>query len=167
MRFGMVFQFAALFDSMSVWENVAFPLLEHTRMSHDEVDKIVRDSLALVDLAGAERKFPAELSGGMRKRVGLARAMVMKPSIVLWDEPTTGLDPITTAQANELIKSAVRHLQATNVVISHDIGAAFDVADQIAVLSGGEIVAKGTPPEVRASEHPFVQKFLETWFSRN
>jgi phospholipid/cholesterol/gamma-HCH transport system ATP-binding protein len=167
LKFGMVFQMAALFDSMTVWENVAFPLLEHTKKTHAEVDAIVQEKLHVVGLTGEDRRYPAELSGGMRKRVGLARAMVLAPRIVLWDEPTTGLDPLTTESVNEMIMEAQRHLNATSVVISHDIAAAFAVADQIAVLYKGEFVEVGPPAKVRASEDPYVRHFLDTWFSRN
>ncbi|AKQ66303.1 Methionine ABC transporter ATP-binding protein [Myxococcus hansupus] len=114
-----------------------------------------------------EDRFPADLSGGMRKRVGLARAIVMDPKVVLYDEPTTGLDPITTDYVDEMILAAQRELGVTSVVISHDISSAFNVADQIAFLSKGVIVANGTPEQLRESEHPAVKVFLETWFGKN
>lgn len=167
MSFGMVFQWAALFDSMTVGDNVAFPLREHhPKMKAHEVRRRVADKLALFDLAGTEDQYPADLSGGMRKRVGLARAIIMEPKIVLYDEPTTGLDPITTAGVDEMILKAKETLGVTSVVISHDIASAFNVADYIAFLYGGEIVAYGPPTHVRASDHPFVSKFLGTWFAR-
>lgn len=165
-KFGMVFQGAALFDSMSVGENVAFPLREHTRMDERGIRRTVTEKLELFGLHGVEDKFPAELSGGMRKRVGLARAVVLNPGMILYDEPTTGLDPISTENVNEMIVEAREKLRVTSVVISHDIGAAFAIADAIAVLHEGRMVEFGTPPEVRASAHPHVRQFLSTWFSR-
>jgi phospholipid/cholesterol/gamma-HCH transport system ATP-binding protein len=167
-KFGMVFQAAALFDSMTVYENVAFPLREHRKLSEDEVRKLVRSKLDLMGLPRtAEAKFPADLSGGMRKRVGLARAIVMDPKIVLYDEPTTGLDPITTDYVDEMILAAKRELGVTSVVISHDIASAFNVADQIAFLHKGIIVENGPPEQLRASQHPAVKVFLQTWFGKN
>jgi phospholipid/cholesterol/gamma-HCH transport system ATP-binding protein len=167
-KFGMVFQAAALFDSMNVYENVAFPLREHRRkMPEEQVREVVRKKLALMGLNNVEQKFPADLSGGMRKRVGLARAIVLDPKIVLYDEPTTGLDPITTDYVDEMILAAKRELGVTSVVISHDIASAFNVADQIAFLHKGTIVARGTPEQMRQSEHPAVKVFLSTWFGKN
>jgi phospholipid/cholesterol/gamma-HCH transport system ATP-binding protein len=167
-KFGMVFQAAALFDSLTVFENVAFPLREHTKLSEDEIHAKVRAKLDLMGLKrDVEGKFPADLSGGMRKRVGLARAIVMDPKIVLYDEPTTGLDPITTDYVDEMILAAQNGLGVTSVVISHDISSAFNVADQIAFLSKGVIVAHGPPEQLRESEHPAVKVFLETWFGKN
>jgi phospholipid/cholesterol/gamma-HCH transport system ATP-binding protein len=165
-KFGMVFQAAALFDSLTVFENVAFPLREHRKkMPEEQVRALVRAKLKLMGLTGAvESKFPADLSGGMRKRVGLARAVVMEPKIVLYDEPTTGLDPITTAYVDEMILAAQRELKVTSVVISHDISSAFNVADYIAFLSKGQIVEFGPPEQLRASEQPAVKLFLQTWF---
>jgi phospholipid/cholesterol/gamma-HCH transport system ATP-binding protein len=166
-KFGMVFQWAALFDSMNVGDNVAFPLREHRPdLSDAEVARIVAEKLALFGLEGIEHKFPSDLSGGMRKRVGLARAIVLDPRIVLYDEPTTGLDPITTEYVDDMILRAKDKLGVTSVVISHDIASAFNVADYIAFLYHGEIVAYGPPEEVRASDHDFVSKFLSTWFRR-
>jgi phospholipid/cholesterol/gamma-HCH transport system ATP-binding protein len=167
-KFGMVFQAAALFDSMNVYENVAFPLREHRRhMPEEQVRETVRQKLSLMGLNNVEQKFPADLSGGMRKRVGLARAIVLDPKIVLYDEPTTGLDPITTDYVDEMILAAKRELGVTSVVISHDIASAFNVADQIAFLHKGTIVARGTPEQMRESEHPAVKVFLSTWFGKN
>lgn len=167
-KFGMVFQMAALFDSMTVFENVAFPLREHRRdLREEQVRAIVEAKLRLVGLEeGVEEKYPAELSGGMRKRVGLARAVVLDPKIVLYDEPTTGLDPITTASVDEMILDAKRKLGVTSVVISHDIGSAFRVADALAFLYRGRIVEYGPPEEVRHSTHPHVRQFLQMWFDR-
>jgi phospholipid/cholesterol/gamma-HCH transport system ATP-binding protein len=166
-KFGMVFQAAALFDSMTVYENVSFPLREHRKVSEEEAREIVRQKLEIVGLRGVEEKFPADLSGGMRKRVGLARAIVLDPKIVLYDEPTTGLDPITTDYVDEMILDAKRKLKVTSVVISHDIASAFKVADKIAFLSQGTIVEEGPPGALRHSQHPQVKVFLQTWFGKN
>jgi phospholipid/cholesterol/gamma-HCH transport system ATP-binding protein len=166
--FGMVFQGAALFDSMTVQENVAFPLKEKQRnLSRDEIRARVVEKLRVVDL-GEEvlARYPAELSGGMKKRVALARALVGDPRVVLYDEPTTGLDPITTDYVDDMIVGAKQQLGVTSMVISHDIASAFKVADRLAVLYDGRIAAQGTPEEVRASKDPFVQKFLSLWFEK-
>jgi phospholipid/cholesterol/gamma-HCH transport system ATP-binding protein len=167
-KFGMVFQQAALFDSMTVFENVAFPLREHhRRMPMAEVRERVRQKLEAVGLAGTEDKMPSELSGGMRKRVGLARGLVLDPKIVLYDEPTTGLDPLTTDDVDEMILEAREQFQVTSVVISHDIASAFKVATKLAVLYDGKIVAEGDQEALRAHPHPHVQAFLGMWFSKN
>jgi phospholipid/cholesterol/gamma-HCH transport system ATP-binding protein len=168
--FGMVFQGAALFDSMTVFDNVAFPLRERRvgpRVSPDDIRARVVAKLKVVDL-GEEvlSRWPAELSGGMRKRVALARALVSDPEIVLYDEPTTGLDPITTNYVDEMIVHAKERLGITSMVISHDIASAFRVADRMAVLYDGHLAAEGTPAEVRESKDPFVQRFLSTWFEK-
>jgi phospholipid/cholesterol/gamma-HCH transport system ATP-binding protein len=168
--FGMVFQGAALFDSMTVFENVAFPLTEKGRSQRRppaEIRARVVEKLRVVDL-GEEvlERWPAELSGGMRKRVALARALVSDPQVVLYDEPTTGLDPITTEYVDEMILNAKRKLGITSMVISHDIASAFKVADRLAVLYDGHLAAEGTPEEVRRSADPFVQRFLSTWFEK-
>jgi phospholipid/cholesterol/gamma-HCH transport system ATP-binding protein len=166
-RMGMVFQSSALFDSMTVGDNVAFPLREHNNgLSEKEILEKVKEKLAVVDLHDVEQKFPAELSGGMRKRVGLARAIIREPKIVLYDEPTTGLDPLTTESVDEMIIHARERLSVTSVVISHDIGSAFHIADRIAVINDGRIVEEGTPEEVRNTKEPFTQHFLATWFGR-
>jgi phospholipid/cholesterol/gamma-HCH transport system ATP-binding protein len=166
-RMGMVFQSSALFDSMTVGDNVAFPLREHNPgLSEREIGERVKEKLAVVDLHGVEQKYPAELSGGMRKRVGLARAIIREPKIVLYDEPTTGLDPLTTESVDEMIIHARERLSVTSVVISHDIGSAFHIADRIAVINEGRIVEEGTPDEVRNTKEPFTQHFLATWFGR-
>jgi len=166
-RMGMVFQSAALFDSMTVADNVAFPLREHNPgLSEAEIQEKVKEKLAVVDLHGVEQKFPAELSGGMRKRVGLARAIVREPKIVLYDEPTTGLDPLTTESVDEMIIHARERLTVTSVVISHDVGSAFHIADRIAMLNEGRVVEEGTPVEVRNTKEPFTRQFLATWFGR-
>jgi phospholipid/cholesterol/gamma-HCH transport system ATP-binding protein len=165
-KFGMVFQAAALFDSMTVYENVSFPLREHSRMKEDEIRARVREKLGIVGLENVEDKYPADLSGGMRKRVGLARAIVLDPKIVLYDEPTTGLDPITTAYVDEMILEAKRELGVTSVVISHDIASSFKVADDVAFLYEGRIVEYGSPQHLRDSRHPGLQAFLRTWFGK-
>ena len=167
-RMGMVFQSSALFDSMTVGDNVAFPLREHNPagLSETQILEKVKESLAVVDLHDVEQKFPAELSGGMRKRVGLARAIIREPKIVLYDEPTTGLDPLTTESVDEMILHARERLSVTSVVISHDIGSAFHIADRIAVINEGRIVEEGTPAEVRTTKEPFTRQFLSTWFGR-
>ena len=167
-KFGMVFQSAALFDSMTVLDNVAFPLREHRKdLDERRIAELVKEKLALFGLEGIESKFPADLSGGMRKRVGVARAIIMDPKIVLYDEPTTGLDPITTDYVDESIIQAKEHLNVTSVVISHDIASAFKVADYVAFLYQGQVVAYGPPAEIRDSEHAAVRKFLGTWLARN
>jgi phospholipid/cholesterol/gamma-HCH transport system ATP-binding protein len=166
-RMGMVFQGAALFDSLTVGENVAFPLREHTKLSDAEIRAKVKDKLAVVDLFDVEHRYPAELSGGMRKRVGLARAIIRDPKIVLYDEPTTGLDPLTTESVDQMILGARARLGVTSVVISHDIGSAFHIADHIAMLHHGVIVAEGKPSELRGCQEPHTKEFLSTWFGRN
>ncbi len=167
-QFGMVFQGAALFDSMTVFDNVAFPLKEKRRgIGHEELRARVVEKLRVVDL-GEEvlDLWPAQLSGGMKKRVALARALVAEPKVVLYDEPTTGLDPITTDYVDDMIVTTKQRLGVTSMVISHDIASAFKVADRLAVLYDGHIAAQGTPAEVRASDHPFVRKFLALWFEK-
>lgn len=160
-KFGMLFQEAALFDSMDVWDNVAFPLREHTRLGHKEIERVVEERLRQVGLLSFGEKMPAELSGGMKKRVGLARALVLDPDIVLFDEPTTGLDPIISVAIEELIKETQVRLGKTYVVISHDIAATFRLADMVAVLYDGRIIDYGTPYEVRRSKNEFTKEFLK------
>jgi phospholipid/cholesterol/gamma-HCH transport system ATP-binding protein len=160
-KFGMLFQNAALFDSFNVKDNVAFPLREHTKLSEREISERVRQKLDLVGLKAALDKMPSELSGGMRKRVGLARAIALEPGIILYDEPTTGLDPLMTDTINRLIVDTQRKLSVTSVVISHDIEATFQVADFVAMLHGGVIIESGDPKTFQKSAHPFVRKFLE------
>ncbi|MCL2011726.1 MAG: ABC transporter ATP-binding protein [Cystobacterineae bacterium] len=166
-KFGMVFQAAALFDSMTVFENVAFPLRENSEKSEEEIREVVHSRLALFDLKGIDEKFPADLSGGMRKRVGLARAIVLEPKIVLYDEPTTGLDPITTDYVDEMILQAKASLGVTSIVISHDLASAFKVADEVAFLSEGKILELAPPSALRDSKMPAVQRFLDSWFRKN
>lgn len=162
LRFGMVFQNAALFDSMSVFDNVAFPLREHSELKPDRIAELVREILAQVGLEGSVDKQPAELSGGMRKRVGLARALIHRPEILLYDEPTTGLDPILTAQINRLIvETQQRRPGITSVIISHDMASAFDIADHIAFLHDGRIIAEGSPATFRDHPDERVRQFVE------
>ena len=148
-KFGMVFQYAALFDSMNVVENIAFPLIERYNLSRDEIMERVRDLLRRLDLAnvaGIEQKFPAELSGGQRKRVGLARALIDRPEILLYDEPTTGLDPVATKNVDDMIRRTADEFGVTSVVISHDMASTFRIGDRISMLSGGTIMVSGPPP---------------------
>lgn len=159
-RLGMLFQGAALFDSMTVGENIAFPLRENTDMDDDEIKKTVIEALAMVGLHGIEEKMSAELSGGMRSRVGLARAIVMKPEIMLYDEPTSALDPIMGDKINELILDLKSKLNMTSVVVTHDMGSAYRIADKIAMLNEGKIIFFGTPAEIRASRNPYIQQFI-------
>ena len=166
-RFGMLFQEGALFDSMSVGENVAFPLREHKKMSHHEIEKVVAEKLALVGLSNIEEKMPSELSGGMRKRVALARAIALDPDILLFDEPTTGLDPIMTASIDRLITETQKRFQLTCVVISHDIQSVFRIAHHIAMLYEGKIIEEGTPEVFRQSSNKIVQDFLLGRISEN
>ena len=159
-KFGMLFQEAALFDSMNVGENVAFPLREQTKLKEEEIRRIVADRLRAVGLSGVEGKMPSELSGGMRKRVGLARAIALHPQIVLFDEPTTGLDPIMTEAVNQLIVDTQQSFNLTCVVISHDIQSIFRIGHKIAMLYEGRIIEYGTPEEIRASDNPVMKQFL-------
>ncbi|MGD9141216.1 MAG: ABC transporter ATP-binding protein [bacterium] len=159
--FGMLFQSAALFDSLTVWENVGLGLIEHTDMPRDEIRQRASEKLRLVGLKGIEDEKPAELSGGMKKRVGLARAITMDPEIILYDEPTTGLDPIMADVINELICNLKRTLSITSVVVTHDMKSAYKVGDRIAMLYEGEIVFEGTPEEIKCCGHPVIQQFVE------
>jgi len=159
-NFGMLFQEAALFDSMNVMGNVAFPLREHTGKKEKEIREIVRGKLKAVGLTGVEDKMPSELSGGMRKRVGLARAIAMHPRIVLFDEPTTGLDPVMTEAINELIVETQRKFDLTCVVISHDVQSIFTVGHKIAMLYEGKIIEHGTPEKIKMSSNPVLRQFL-------
>ncbi|MDD5712995.1 MAG: ABC transporter ATP-binding protein [Smithellaceae bacterium] len=159
-KFGMLFQEAALFDSMTVGENVAFPLREHTKMKEDEIRDTVAERLRVVGLKGVETKMPSELSGGMRKRVGLARAIALRPQIVLFDEPTTGLDPVMTEAVNQLIMDTQRSFDLTCVVISHDVQSIFRIGQKIAMLHEGRIIACGTPDVIETSDNPVIRQFL-------
>ncbi len=159
-KFGMLFQGAALFDSMTVLENVGFGLYEHSTLSDAEVRRRVKENLAMVGLEGIEAKKPAELSGGMRKRVGLARAIAMGPQIMLYDEPTTGIDPIMGDVINDLILKLRDHLAVTSLAVTHDMKSAYKIADRIAMLYQGKIIEVGTPDQIRNSANPVVQQFI-------
>jgi phospholipid/cholesterol/gamma-HCH transport system ATP-binding protein len=159
-KFGMSFQEGALFDSMNVFENIAFPLRRHTRLSEDEIAARVGECLTLVNLDGVGSKATSELSGGMRRRVGFARAIALKPEILLFDEPNTGLDPITSAVIDSVILGMRQNLRVTMVTITHDMKSAFRIADRIAMLRGGQILAAAPPDEFRALPVPYIQSFL-------
>jgi phospholipid/cholesterol/gamma-HCH transport system ATP-binding protein len=161
-KMGMVFQGAALFDSMTVYENVAYPLREHTSLSEDEIEARVREKLEFVDLDPDKvlEQLPSELSGGMKKRVGIARGMANNPKIMLYDEPTSGLDPLTTATITHLILKLQRELAATSVVVTHDVRSAFRMASYIAVLNERRIHFFGTPEEMSGSDDPYIRNFL-------
>jgi phospholipid/cholesterol/gamma-HCH transport system ATP-binding protein len=159
-KFGLLFQGAALFDSMTVAENVAFGLERYTNYPRAEIDEIVRESLARVGLHGVEHMMPYELSGGMKKRVGLARAIAYEPEIMLYDEPSTGLDPIRADAINDLINMLKNELGVTSVVITHDMTSSYKIADRIAMLYEGIILEVGTPDEIRNSRNPIVQQFI-------
>lgn len=162
LKFGMLFQAGALFDSMNVFENVAFPLREHTELSEEEIARTVNEKLELVNLPNAAHLMPVDLSGGMKKRVGLARSIVFDPKMILYDEPTTGLDPITADKINDLIVDLQSKLNVTSVVVTHDIQSAFRVGDRIAFLNEGLFQWIGSMEEARRSEHPLLLEFLET-----
>ncbi len=157
---GMLFQYAALFDSMTVGDNVAFALRQHTRMKAAEIADRVETVLAMVGLSGVQDKWPAELSGGMKKRAGLARALALGPQIVLYDEPTTGLDPILADQINDLILDFQQRLNVTSVTITHDMTSAYKIGNRIAMLYEGRIEEVGTPGEIQNSSNPVVQQFI-------
>ncbi len=157
---GYVFQFAALFDSLTVAENLALGL-RRRRVSAEEVEDRVREALALVDLSGTEERMPAELSGGMRKRVGIARAIALRPRYILYDEPTTGLDPVTSAVIDRLMVRTREHLGVTGVVVTHDMRSAYTVGDRIAMLYEGRIRQVGTVAEIQETEDSVVRQFIE------
>jgi phospholipid/cholesterol/gamma-HCH transport system ATP-binding protein len=160
MQFGFLFQMSALFDSITVEENVAFPIVEHTRKPPEVISEIVTQKLALVGLRDTRKKMPAELSGGQRKRVALARAIALGPRVILYDEPTTGLDPIRADIINELILKLQRELQVTSIIVTHDMQSAFKIGDRIVMLHEGKIIFDGTPDEIRESKHPVVRPFV-------
>ena len=160
-RFGMLFQSAALFDSLTVGENVGLGLREHLRLKDQEVHQRVAERLSWVGLASIEAMKPASLSGGMRKRVGLARAVAMDPQYILYDEPTTGLDPITADAIDQLIRSLQKRLGVTSIVVTHDMTSAYKVADRMVMLHDGKIVFSGTPQETRTTANAFVHQFVE------
>lgn len=160
-KFGMLFQEAALFDSMNVFENVAFPLREHKKLTEREIKEIVEEKLYEVGLEEFGEKLPSELSGGMKKRVGLARALVLDPEIVLFDEPTSSLDPVTSLSVVDLIKKTQLRLKKTYLIISHDIFMMFKIADRIAFLADGKVVYYGVPEKIMESENEIIKEFLE------
>jgi len=160
-KFGMLFQSSALFDSMNVWENVGFGLKRHTLLSNSEIKEIAVRKLRMVGLVGVEDVMPSELSGGMRKRVGLARAIAMEPEILLYDEPTTGLDPIMADAINDLIVEMREKLKITSIAITHDIKSAYKIADTIAMLYNGVIIASGSSGEIKNTSNPVVRQFIE------
>lgn len=160
MKIGMVFQGGALFDSLSVWENVGFVLREYSTLKESEIKKRVKEALSLVDLFDIEDKMPAELSGGMKKRVAVARALCVRPQIILYDEPTTGIDPITADAINVLIDDLHDKLKVTSIVVTHDMRSAYKVADKIAMLYNGKIIAEGTPEEIRYTHDSVVHQFI-------
>jgi phospholipid/cholesterol/gamma-HCH transport system ATP-binding protein len=160
-KFGMLFQASALFDSMKVWENVGFGLKRHTKYSDARIKEIAVQKLKMVGLVGAEDIMPSELSGGMRKRVGLARAIAMEPEIILYDEPTTGLDPIMADAINELIIEMREKLHITSIAITHDMKSAYKIADKIAMLYNGVIIDTGLAEEIKNSSNPIVKQFIE------
>jgi phospholipid/cholesterol/gamma-HCH transport system ATP-binding protein len=160
-RFGVLFQGGALFDSLTVGENVALPLREHTSMAEPEIQARIRERLEWVGLRGVERTKPASLSGGMRKRVGLARAIAMDPAYILYDEPTTGLDPIMADVINRLIRSLQQRIGVTSIVVTHDMESAYHVGDQLAMLHEGRVVFTGTAEEARQTSDPLVRQFID------
>ncbi len=160
-KIGMVFQSSALFDSLSVWENVGLGLLEHSLMGKKEVRKKASEKLRLVGLSEVEDMFPAELSGGMKKRVGIARAIAMNPEFVFYDEPTTGLDPIIADRINNLIIELQKKLGITTIAVTHDMTSAFKIADRIAMLYDGKIIFDGTSEEVQNTKNPYVRQFIK------
>jgi phospholipid/cholesterol/gamma-HCH transport system ATP-binding protein len=159
-NFGVVFQEGALFDSLSVFDNIAFPLREKTKLPKDEVGKRVITAIEDVGLKGMEMKYPAEISGGMKRRVALARALITEPKIVLFDEPTTGLDPIISSSIHRLIISTHKKYGFTGVIISHEIPEIFEVADKVGMLYNGTLIEYGTPEEIQKSSNPFVKQFI-------
>jgi len=160
MCMGMVFQGGALFDSLTVGENVGFVLYEYSKLSSKEIEERVEEALYNVELRGIHKLMPSELSGGMKKRVAIARALCMKPEIILYDEPTTGVDPITADSINELIRSLHDKLKVTSVVVTHDMKSAYRVADHISMLYQGRIIAEGTPAEIQNTTHSVVHQFI-------
>jgi len=160
-RMGMVFQYAALFDSLTVFENVAFGLRRRRKLPADEIKMIVAEKLTLVGLPGTEAMYPSQLSGGMAKRVGMARAIAMSPEILLYDEPTSGLDPVIASVTDELIMQMRDTLGVTSIVVSHSLPSIFRISDRIAMIHEGRVLATGTPQEIQACEDPIVRQFIE------
>ncbi len=159
-RVGFLFQMGALFDSLTVGENVGFPLSAHTDKNPEEIRRVVAHRLSLVGLPGIELKMPGELSGGQRKRVALARAIALEPRLILYDEPTTGLDPIRSDVINELIIKLRRELHSASITVTHDMNSAFKIAERIVMLHEGKIVFDGTPGQIRTTDHPVVKRFV-------
>lgn len=160
-RMGMVFQYAALFDSLSVFENVAFGLRRRRHLPFGEIKRMVAEKLALVGMPGTEQLFPSQLSGGMAKRVGLARAIALSPEILLYDEPTSGLDPVIASVVDELIMQMRDKLGVTSIVVSHNITSIFRISDKIAMLHEGQMLATGTPEQIQNCDDPIVRQFIE------
>jgi phospholipid/cholesterol/gamma-HCH transport system ATP-binding protein len=159
-QFGFLFQMGALFDSFNVEENIAFPLREHTTKPADEISAIVDETLRMVSLPDARLKMPAELSGGQRKRIGLARAIALRPRVILYDEPTTGLDPIRSDVINQLILKLKNEMKVTSIVVTHDMHSAFALADRMVMLNEGKVIFDGTPDEIKRAKDPFIQSFI-------
>jgi phospholipid/cholesterol/gamma-HCH transport system ATP-binding protein len=162
LKFGMSFQYSALFDSLTVEENVSFPLIEHTRKSKSEIKQLVKERLESLGLHNILNKYPSELSGGMRKRVGLARALVLEPKILLYDEPTTGLDPVATKNVDDMIRDISHQTGVTSIVISHDMASTFRIGNRISMLFEGKIIESGTPEQILRSKNPNLREFVET-----
>ncbi len=160
-HFGFLFQLSALFDSMNAGDNVAFPIVQEAKLSRDEIQHIVSEKLRMVGLDGIQKKMPAELSGGQKKRVALARALALNPSVILYDEPTTGLDPIRADVINELLLKLQRELQVTSIVVTHDMASAYKVADRIVMLYHGKFIFDGTCEDIRSCEDDRVRRFIE------
>ncbi|MBE9528091.1 MAG: ABC transporter ATP-binding protein [Proteobacteria bacterium] len=160
-KMGMLFQGSALFNSLNIFENIAFPLREHTSLSDSVIKTIIKIKLEMVGLRGVEHMMPSQLSGGMTKRVGLARAIVLDPKVVFYDEPTSGLDPIASGVIDKLILDLNKKLGVTSIVVSHDIESAFRIADKIMILFYGNLIAEGTPEEIKNSSDPKVRQFVE------
>ncbi|RKH67500.1 ABC transporter ATP-binding protein [Corallococcus llansteffanensis] len=165
-KLGILFQANALFDSLNVFDNVAFPLRERTQTPEDEITRMVKQTLEKVGLSHAATRFPGELSGGMQKRVGFARATILQPKILLYDDPTAGLDPLTTAAVNEIITKGKQQLGATSLVITPDVASAFGTADNLALMHEGQVVEYGPPDHFKQSQHPEVKAFLRNWLRR-
>jgi phospholipid/cholesterol/gamma-HCH transport system ATP-binding protein len=159
--FGMTFQYSALLDSLSVEENVALPLKEHTKLADEIIEIIIKMKLSLVGLRGYEKHYPSQISGGMKKRVGLARAIALDPDIVFYDEPTSGLDPVVGGVIDHLIRDLSLKLAITSVVVTHDMQSVFSIADKIAMVHKGKIVEVGTPDEIKNSSNPYIQQFIK------
>ena len=161
-KFGMVFQYSALLDSMNVMDNVAFPMREHTKLSEKEIKEQVTEKLNSLGLDNVEKRFPSQLSGGMRKRVALARALMLEPEIIMYDEPTSGLDPVTSRMVDDLIVDTRKKFGVTSVIISHDMVGALQIADEIYLLSKGNIVASGSPDELIKGDNELLHQFLQS-----